>query len=70
MLEILFIAACFIPIFTLIFLCYAIAIGYDEWKRRNWRFTLRELLLVVAICSTVLAGFVLLKWFVSEIPSF
>jgi hypothetical protein len=68
MLEILLILACFIPIFTLIFLCYAIAMGYDELKRRSWQVTLRELLIAIAICSLILAGLLLLKWFVAELP--
>jgi predicted PurR-regulated permease PerM len=67
MLPILLIVACFIPIFVAIFLCYSLAISYDELKRRNWRFTLRELLLTIAICSLVLMGYVLLQWFAAEL---
>ena len=68
MLEILFIVACFIPIFALIFLCYSLGIAHDELKRRNWRFTLREFLIVTVICSLVLAGCVVVGWFVFELP--
>jgi hypothetical protein len=59
-LELIVLFAGLAPVIGAIYFCYLVGKTFDELKNRKWRFTIREVLVLFAVCSLILTSYV---WF-------